>query len=178
MTEFIVLVIVLILLQCIHYYLQNEKIKKNPRKFLGYTSIEIKKENILGHTGNAAGWENAGWEKLPAINLTEGVKKVEEYAKHCGYDQSESTKISEHFRNCFEEVKAAYEKEKSKREERPSNQTTRKIIEKSNILCIDCREQLLKFMHYIFIQKKYSFTDIINLRPEDIDNLLKIIRNN
>ena len=147
--------------------------KKSPREFLGYTFREIKKEDSYRHSGYKAGLEKL--QKLkPAISLSEGVEKVEEYAKHCGYDQLESTKISTHFKNCFEQVKAVYEEEKIKREGRRSTLLTRTIDEQCDILAYDCRKQLLRFMHYIRLKK--SFTDVIHIQNVDIDSFVKVVK--
>lgn len=168
-----ILVIGFLLLQFLGTTSSTSVAKKSPREFLGYTAREIKEENVLKHTGNKAALEKL--KKLkPAISLSEGVKKVEEYAKHCGYDQSESTKISIHFRNCFEKVKAYYEQEKIKREGKRSSTLTRMIIEKCDILNFDCREQLLRFLHYM--RTKKSFIDIINIPYDDIDRFVKMRR--
>ena len=167
------LIVGLILLQFLGISSSTTAAKKNPREFLGYTSIEIKKEDAMRHTGYKAGLEKL--QKLkPAISLSEGVKKVEEYAKHCGYGQLESTKISTHFKNCFEQVKAVYEEEKIKREGGRSTLLARTINEQCDILAYDCRKQLLRFMHYIRLEK--SFTDVIHIQNVDIDSFVKVVK--
>ena len=147
--------------------------KKSPREFLGYTSREIIQESNFRHIG-AKDLLEKYYKSKPAISLSEGVKKVEEYAKHCGYDQLESTKISTHFKNCVEQVKAVYEEEKIKREGRRSTLLTRTIDEQCDILAYDCRKQLLRFMHYIRLEK--SFTDVIHIQNVDIDSFVKVVK--
>lgn len=167
------LIVGLILLQFLGISSSTSVIKKSPREFLGYTSREIKKEDAYRHTGYKAGLEKL--QKLkPAISLSEGVKKVEEYAKHCGYDQLESTKISTHFKNCFEQVKAVYEEEKIKLEGGRSTLLARTINEQCDILAYDCRKQLLRFMYRIKLEK--SFTDVIHIQNVDIDSFVKVVK--
>ena len=167
------LIVGLILLQFLGISSSTSATKKSPREFLGYTSREIKEEDTYRHSGNKVELEKLKKSK-PAISLSEGVKKVEEYAKHCGYDQLESTKISTHFRNCFEQVKAVYEEEKIKREGKRSTLFARMINEQCDILAYDCRKQLLRFMHYI--RHKKSFTDIMYIQYVDIDTFVEVRR--
>ena len=167
------LIVGLILLQFLGISSSTSATKKSPREFLGYTSREIKEEDSYRHTGYKAGLEKL--QKLkPAISLSEGVKKVEEYANHCGYDQLESKKISTHFKNCFEQVKAVYEEEKIKRERGRSTLLARTINEQCDILAYDCRKQLLRFMYYIKLEK--SFTDVIHIQNVDIDSFVKVVK--
>lgn len=145
--------------------------KKSPREFLGYTSREISQESNFRHIG-AKDLLEKYYKSKPAISLSEGVKKVEEYAKHCGYDQLESTKISTHFRNCFEQVKAVHEEEKIKREGKRSTPFTKTINDRCDVLARDCRTQLLSFMHHIKLKK--SFNDVIQIQDVDIDSYVKV----
>ena len=172
------LIIILVIGFILVYFIAKPpslNLSRNPIYFLGLTSIDY--NSILEFKIN--------YNRYPAINLSEGVKKVAEYAELFGFDASQSTKISEHFRYCFERVKAVYEKRKKANEGYDLNKWPSKKMENDicDILDYDCTTHLFRFLLLILRTFQVSddkggiyssdleacYAQIMSIRPVDID---------